>query len=217
MQPFFSPIFKAVEQSVFVTSQSTLYVTVLAAQFESMILVKVCKFKYYAYQHNAVLIKNESWSIYIIEISPFLWLRDYIIHNYSSTANTYWQNILELTQLRNSWTWLSCKIVSSKFKSLCQLYKQMLNDAVTAVISELHKICNVLHFIKIRKMSGIFPNLANLYRIYNDLPISSASAEWSFSRLRANKKLHMLNYRWDPIVGHVIVEYWEGIFGKFRC
>jgi len=39
----------------------------------------------------------------------------------------------------------------------------MLQDAV---ISEIHKICrpNVLHFLEIREMSGIFSNMANLYR-----------------------------------------------------
>jgi len=36
----------------------------------------------------------------------------------------------------------------------------MLQDAV---ISEVHKICDVLHFLEIREMSGIFSNLANLY------------------------------------------------------
>jgi len=38
----------------------------------------------------------------------------------------------------------------------------MLQDTV---ISEVHKICYVLHFLEIREMSGIFSNLANLYRI----------------------------------------------------
>jgi len=37
----------------------------------------------------------------------------------------------------------------------------MLQDAV---ISEIHKICDVLHFLEIREMSRIFSNLANLYR-----------------------------------------------------
>ena len=46
-------------------------------------------------------------------------------------------------------------------KSFVQLYQQMLQDAV---ISEVHKICDGLHFLEIRDMSGIFSNLANLYR-----------------------------------------------------
>ena len=50
----------------------------------------------------------------------------------------------------------------SEFKSVCQLYKQMQQDAV---ISEVHEICDVLHFLEIREMSGIFSNLANPYRI----------------------------------------------------
>ena len=72
----------------------------------------------------------------------------------------------------------------SEFKSFCQLYKQMLKDAV---ISKVHKICDVLHFLEIREMSGIFSNLAKLYRIYNVLTVSSASAERSFSRLKQIK------------------------------
>lgn len=72
----------------------------------------------------------------------------------------------------------------SEYKSFCQLYKQMLNDAV---ITEVHKICDVLHFLEIREMSRIFSNLANLYRIYSVLPVSSASAERSFSRLKLIK------------------------------
>ena len=41
----------------------------------------------------------------------------------------------------------------SEFKSFCQLYKQMLQDDV---ISEVHKIRDVLHFLEIREMSRIF-------------------------------------------------------------
>jgi len=79
----------------------------------------------------------------------------------------------------------------------------MLQDAV---ISEVHKICDVWHFLEIREMSLIFSNLANLYRIYNVLLVSSASAERSFSRLNQIKKLQTLNNgweSWDPIVGLV--------------
>jgi len=60
----------------------------------------------------------------------------------------------------------------SEFKSFCQLFKQMLQDAVN---SEVHKICDVLHFLEIREMSGFFSNLASLYCLYNVLPVSSAS------------------------------------------
>ena len=38
----------------------------------------------------------------------------------------------------------------------------MLQDAI---ISEVHKICDVLHLLEIREMSGIFSNLANFYNI----------------------------------------------------
>src|SRR6218665_1917295 len=43
-------------------------------------------------------------------------------------------------------------------------------------------------FVEIREMSGNFSNLANLYRIYNVLPVSSASAERSSSRLKQKPK-----------------------------
>jgi len=39
----------------------------------------------------------------------------------------------------------------------------MLQDAG---ISEIHKTCDVLHFLEISDMSGNFSNLANLYRIF---------------------------------------------------
>ena len=60
----------------------------------------------------------------------------------------------------------------------------MLQDAV---ISEVHKICDIFHFLEIREMTGNFSNLVNLYRIYNVLPVSSASAERSFGRLKQMK------------------------------
>ena len=45
----------------------------------------------------------------------------------------------------------------------------------------------MLHFLEIREMSGDFSNLANLYSIHNVLPVSSASAERSVSRLEQIK------------------------------
>jgi|SRR6218665_100851 len=53
----------------------------------------------------------------------------------------------------------------------------MLQDAV---ISEIHKIFDVLHFLEIHEMSGIFQTFIETY--YNVFPASSASAERSFSR-----------------------------------
>ena len=50
----------------------------------------------------------------------------------------------------------------SEFKSFCQLYKQMLQDGV---ISEVHKIRDVLHFLEICRNERDFSKLANLYRI----------------------------------------------------
>jgi len=65
---------------------------------------------------------------------------------------------------------------------------QMLQDAV---ISEVHQIYDVLHFLEICEMSGIFSNLASLYiiglHVYNFLPVRSASAEQSFGRLKQIK------------------------------
>src|SRR6218665_1459117 len=93
----------------------------------------------------------------------------------------------------------------SEFKSVCQLYKQMLQDAV---IADVHEICDVLHFLEIREMSEIFSNLANrAYGPYNALPVGSASAERSFSRLKQIKKLYTLNNGGDPIVGLFSAKY----------
>ena len=70
----------------------------------------------------------------------------------------------------------------SEFKCFCQWYKHMLQDAV---ISEVHKICDVLYFLQFREMSENFSNLANLYRILCDVfPVSSASFERCFSRIK---------------------------------
>ena len=41
----------------------------------------------------------------------------------------------------------------SELKSLCQLYKQMLQDAV---ISEIHKISDVLHLLALLKCAEFF-------------------------------------------------------------
>jgi len=65
------------------------------------------------------------------------------------------------------------------------LYRQKLQDVV---IPEVQKFSDVLHFLEIREISGIVSILANLYRIYNVLPVSSASAERSFGRLKQIKK-----------------------------
>jgi len=56
----------------------------------------------------------------------------------------------------------------------------MLQDAA---ISEVNKICDVLQFLEIREMSGNFSNLTNLYGIHNVLPVNSAAAERSVSRI----------------------------------
>jgi len=47
-----------------------------------------------------------------------------------------------------------------ELKSLCQLYKQMLQDAV---ISEIHKIFDVLHFLEILEKCGIFQTFIFYY------------------------------------------------------
>jgi len=65
----------------------------------------------------------------------------------------------------------------SELKSVCQLYKQMLQDAV---ISEIHKIFDVLHFLEILEMSRIFQTFIEAYN--NVFPASIASAERRFSR-----------------------------------
>src|ERR1044072_1665010 len=50
----------------------------------------------------------------------------------------------------------------SEFKSFSSLYKQSISDSV---ISELHKIGNLLEFIETNDMSSVFPNLKQLLKI----------------------------------------------------
>jgi len=66
-------------------------------------------------------------------------------------------------------------------------FEQADAEKCCSLISEVHKICDVLHFLEICEMSGNFSNLANLYRICNVLPVSGASAERSFGRLKQIK------------------------------
>ena len=56
-----------------------------------------------------------------------------------------------------------------------------------SVISKPHKIGDVLEFIETNDMSSVFPNLKQLFKIYTVMPVSSASAERSFSRLKLIK------------------------------
>ena len=77
----------------------------------------------------------------------------------------------------------------SELKSVCQLYKQMLQDAV---ISEIRKIFDVLHFLEILEMSWIFQTFIETYN--NVFPASIASAERSFSRqIKRYTRCHTLN------------------------
>jgi len=71
----------------------------------------------------------------------------------------------------------------SKFKSFCQLYKQMLQEAV---ISEVHKICGFI-FLRNSKKDGIFQTCPTVIE-YITFCLSA-------------KKLHTLNTGWDLFVG----------------
>src|SRR6218665_2631701 len=95
------------------------------------------------------------------------------------------ETLSELTDMYESDT--EKEDLLSKLKSFCQLFQA---DAARSVISDVHIICNVEHFLRnlrnernVSKLANErnVSKLANIYRIYSVLP---ASAERSFSRLK---------------------------------
>ena len=94
------------------------------------------------------------------------------------------------------------------FQSLCKIYKHDINleEAIVeydtfkdlyAVIqitlsSEL-QLKKVQPFLTEKQLASGLPNVSILYKIYLTLPVSSATAERSFSRLKLKKTLFALN------------------------
>lgn len=87
------------------------------------------------------------------------------------------KNILQLAQFYSE-DISSPQEAVYEFASLCSLYKELNVDLSTDA---------VLPFLIANDMDRAFPHLAILYRIYKTIPISSATAERSFSRLKLIK------------------------------
>ncbi len=110
---------------------------------------------------------------------------------------------------RNSVTYFYCLDPSQiseenkdSFRSLCEIYKDDINteeavveyDTFTDVYAEIRtslaselQLREVLPFLIEKQMAAGLPNLSILYKIYLTLPVTSATAERSFSRLKIIK------------------------------
>jgi len=68
-----------------------------------------------------------------------------------------------------------------EYKMFCSVYNQLNKKSETILISD------ILKFMILNDMVSSYPNLYILYKIYLTLPVSSATAERSFSRLKLIK------------------------------
>ncbi|KAL4112674.1 hypothetical protein QTP88_016421 [Uroleucon formosanum] len=71
--------------------------------------------------------------------------------------------------------------IEVKYRSFCLVYHQVYDEV------EPLKLNEVLKFMISRDMVSSYPNLYTLYKIFYTLPVSSATAERSFSRLKLLK------------------------------
>lgn len=70
-----------------------------------------------------------------------------------------------------------------EYKSFCCIYNQLIAEIINKKVFDN----NMLKFMIENDMISSYPNLSTLYKIYYTLPISSATAERSFSRLKLIK------------------------------
>jgi hypothetical protein len=78
--------------------------------------------------------------------------------------------------------------IVQEFLSFKDMYKEIISigNLENSSVEEI-TINNVLKFMIANDMCSIYPNLSTLYRIFLTLPINSAGAERSFSRLKLIK------------------------------
>ena len=77
---------------------------------------------------------------------------------------------------------MCCTEVASEYRSFKLVYKDIFpayNDSL--------KACEILTFLIANDMHVVFPNISTLYKLFMTLPVSSATAERSFSRLKLIK------------------------------
>ena len=76
--------------------------------------------------------------------------------------------------------------IVQEFHSFKDMFKEIMSSKTNSSVEKL-TINNVLKFMRANDMCSIYPNLSTLYHIFLTLPISSAGAERSFSRLKLIK------------------------------
>ena len=77
-----------------------------------------------------------------------------------------------------------CMDVASEYRSFKLVYKDIFpvyNDGLNL------KACEILTFLIANDMHVVFPNVSTLYKLFMTLPVSRATAERSFSRLKLIK------------------------------
>lgn len=75
-----------------------------------------------------------------------------------------------------------CTDVASEYRSFKLVYKD-----IFPVYNDGLKACEILTFLIANDMHVVFPNVSTLYKLFMTLPVSSATAERSFSRLKLIK------------------------------
>ena len=76
--------------------------------------------------------------------------------------------------------------IVQEFHSFKDMFKEIMSSKTNSSVEKL-TINNVLKFMRANDMCSIYPNLSTLYHIFLTLPLSSAGAERSFSRLKLIK------------------------------
>jgi len=75
-----------------------------------------------------------------------------------------------------------CTDIASEYRSFKLVYKD-----IFPVYNDGLKACEILAFLIANDMHDVFPNVSTLYKLFMTLPVSSATAERSFSRLKLIK------------------------------
>ena len=89
------------------------------------------------------------------------------------------------------------------------MFKEIMSSKTNSSVEKL-TINNVLKFMRANDMCSIYPNLSTLYHIFLTLPISSAGAERSFSRLKLIKS-YLRSTMTGEIVWVSFALYWKAI------
>jgi len=75
-----------------------------------------------------------------------------------------------------------CTDIASEYRSFKLVYRD-----IFPVYNDGLKACEILTFLIANDMYDVFPNVSTLYTLFMTLPVSGATAERSFSRLKLIK------------------------------